>query len=287
MKKFITTLVALLLGLTPVFVLAEEGMSVTGVVHANVGAEATTKPVTVRANASTTAAARIGAMETKARDRGEMEIDRRVTNLGELSDRVSGMKNLSDSDKASISAAISAQTKGLGDLKAKIAADTDADTLKADVKSITDAYRVYALVIPQVRIIAAADRIVSVTRQMQEFGAKLQARISAAQASGADVSAATTAFTDFNAKIADAQTQAQGAVTAISALIPDGGDKTKMAANTKALQDARAKVVAGQKDLQDARKDVDTILKIVKGKPIKAEMKAEEHANASSTTETH
>ena len=216
---------------------------------------------------SAQASAKLTAAETKSKNRADLEIARRTSSLNDLLTRVSDIKNLSDSDKASISAAINAQLSSLATLKTKIDADTDSVTLKTDVQSITGSYRVYALLIPQVRIIAAADRIVTITREMQELGAKLQARITAAQTSGADVTAAITAFTDFNAQIADAQTNAQAAVTAVAALVPDQGDATKMAANTAALKAARAQIVAAQKDVRAAYADSQTIIKAVKGKP--------------------
>jgi hypothetical protein len=188
--------------------------------------------------------------------------------LNDLLVKVGEIKNLSASDKTSIQGAITNQVNGLAQLKTKIDADVDAATLKTDVQSITSSYRIYALVLPQVRIIIAADRIVTVASEMQLFSAKLESRISAAQSAGADMSATANVFADFNAKISDAGAQAQGAVNGIATLVPDQGDKTKMASNAAALKDARTKVVAAQKDLVAARKDAETIVAAVKGKPV-------------------
>lgn len=204
---------------------------------------------------------------TRMEDKAGQEIDRRVMNLNGLLSRVEGIKNLSASDKTSISTAITNQVNGLTQFKAKIAADADATTLKADVKSITDAYRIYALVLPQVRIIAAADRIVTVAAGMQQLSAKLEARISAAQSAGADMTAAANAYADYNAKLTDAGAQAQAAVNGIATLVPDNGDKTKMAANMTALKAARTAIVTAQKDLAAARRDAAAIIAAVKGHP--------------------
>lgn len=278
MHTFRKNLLALLAGLgllvLPVLALADTGTAVGATVQASVTAPGAS------ANANATVSAKDAAFMTRAKAKGDQELDRRTQNLNDASARVGNMKNLSAADKASIQATVTNNINVLAQLKAKVDADTDAATLRTDVKSITDSYRVYALILPQIRIIAAADRMVTIAGEMSLLGSKLQARIAAASASGADMAAASAALTDYAAKIADAQTQAQAAVTAIATLTPDSGDKTKMAANTKALQDARAKVVAGQKDLIAARADAKTIIEAVKGKPVTAST----NASASSTT---
>lgn len=218
---------------------------------------------------------------TRSEGRADQEIDRRTTNLNDLIAKVGDIKNLSASDRTSISTALGNQVTALAQLKAKVNADTDAATLKTDVQSITSSYRIYALILPQVRIIVASDRIVTIAGEMQLLSAKLESRISAAQSAGADMTAAASAYADFNAKVADAGTQAQAAVTGIATLVPDNGDKTVMASNTAALKDARAKVVAAQKDLVAARKDATTITLAVKGKPT-----TPVSASATTTTQT-
>jgi len=166
----------------------------------------------------------------------------------------------------------------LNALKAKINADTDLETLKGDVKSITDSYRIYALIIPQGGIITAADRIVTISTTMQLIAVKFETRIAAAATAGNDVTALRVVFEEYKAKLADASLQAQAAVNAIVTLVPDNGDAAKKAANTKALKDARAQIVVAQKALQTARKDADKIIIALKG------MKAA--ASTTTTTET-
>ncbi len=235
---------ALSLGLSPAFALADTGST------------------TATGNAT-------AAFSTRAKSHADQEIERRTANLNDLISHVQGIKNLSDADKASIANAVTNQVNALAALKTKIDADTDLATLKTDVKSITDSYRIYALVLPQIRIITAADRIVTIVKEMQQLSSKFQTRIAAAQSAGADVAAATAALTDFNAKVADAGVQAQAAVTEIVSLVPDNGDKTVRSKNTTALKDARTKIVAAQKDLAAARHDAAIIVSTLKGKVLK------------------
>lgn len=239
-------------------------------------AAAQTPSVTSAVNAN--ASIKFTATETKAKSRGDAEVDRRTAALLELNTRVQAMQKVTDAFKQNIATAIQTQLTEFASLKAKIDADTDSATLKADLKSITDSYRVFALVLPQARIAAAADREVTLVSMMSTLGAKLQARVQAAQQSGATTTALVAALTDMAAKLQDAQTQASAAVTASAPLNPDNGDKTIMASNTAALKVARADIQAAHADLVQARKDVDIILKGLKA--------IEASTSASSATQT-
>lgn len=270
MKK-ITELTAPLVGLalllSPVLALAAD--TVTTGVNASVDAQVTA-PAGVRANVTAGATATQSIAMMRGKDRAHQEIDRRVTNLDGLIARVKAMRNLSDADKTAISGTLTAQIDALNALKTKVDADEDADTLKGDVKSITDSYRIYALIIPQGAIIAAADRVVTVAGKLHLIGGKFETRITEAASAGNDVTAVRATLTEYNAKITDAGLQAQAAVNAIIALAPDNGDSAKKEANTKVLKDARAQIVVAQKELQVARKDADSIITALKGMKVSA-----------------
>ncbi len=212
----------------------------------------------VRANAKAEAEAKL---EDKAKERASKEIERRADLLGDLSERIKGMVRISGDDKNSLTSMLQTQIDALIALKAKIAAETSTTSLKEDIKSITNSYRIFALVMPKASITAYADRLHVLVSQMTTLGTKLQARIDAAKAGGADVSAATTAMTDYNAKIANAQVQITAAVNEVTPLQPDNGDATIAASNKAALQDARTKLEAARKDLETARKYVEKIRK--------------------------
>jgi hypothetical protein len=196
--------------------------------------------------------------------RADQEIARRIAGLTALSNRVDGMKNVSAADKANISTQVNAEIASLTALKTKIDADTDSAVLKTDVKSITDSYRIYALIMPQFSIFAAADRISTISDAMASTSVKLAVRITAAQTAGKNVTSLQASLTDLNAKTADAKVQAAAAISLVTGLMPDGGDKAKAATNRQALVDARAKIKAGTGDLQTARKDANVIMRGLK-----------------------
>lgn len=217
--------------------------------------------------ASTTAARqeRLQQRLEKASERGATEIDKRVESLNDLLSRIQGMKNVSDADKLSFQTSIQAEIADLQALKASIAsssASMSTSTLKTELLSITQGNRVYALVEPRARILAAADRINTIASMMSTISVKLQDRYASSTASTTASSPSVSSYlSEINAKIADAQAQAQAAISEITPLKADNGDKTIAASNAAALKDARLKVEAAQKDLVTARQDIDKIVR--------------------------
>ncbi|MEI7720112.1 MAG: hypothetical protein WCI89_02805 [bacterium] len=220
-------------------------------------------PTLAFAAATTTpaGASKAAAKMTAAKARADQEIDRRVATLNEVTDRVGVMQEVQADFKQNLAGAVSGQVAAFAALKAKIDAETDPTLLKSEVQSINESYRVYALLVPQARIATAADRVVTLTRMMTILGSKLQARIAAAQTAGTDISALSKTLGDLSQKLSDANAQAQSAVSVSVSLVPDEGDKVKMAANAAALKTAHTAVGVAQKDLKDSRKDIATILK--------------------------
>jgi len=238
---------------------ASAGASVKA--HGRTGLSAQADGATTGAHASANLATRI----EKAKDRAKEEIARRVAALGDLGDKVGGMAKVTADVKTSISGTVQTQVSALSALQAKIEADTDIDTLKTDIKSITQSYRIFMLVLPQGRITTAADHVQVTAETLAALAGKLSTRITEAQGTGKDVTAATALLTDMNAKIASAKAQADAAVSLTASLKPDNGDKAAMDANKAALKDAQAKLKIAREDLKAARKDAGDIVKALRG----------------------
>ncbi len=220
-----------------------------------------TRPVTEHPMVGSKAADRMENVQNKIQEktadrsanlqqRANKELTRRINSLNELLTRISGFKKLSDTQKASLTSQVQAQITALTALQAKIAADTDPTALKTDVQSIVQSYRIYALFLPKIQILAAADRVLSVSDEMSSHAATLQTKIAADQSAGKNVSDLQTLLSDMNAKIADAKTQAQGAIDTVTPLTPDG-----YPANKQQLQSARQMIATAVKDLDTARQD--------------------------------
>jgi chromosome segregation ATPase len=279
MNKFLYTILFTLglLTLAPALASAQVGTDQT----AAVGTAVKTSVTATTPAGSATVQMSATAM-TAAKARAHSELQRRVDSLNAVNTRIQGLQEVTATFKQSLQNAVQTQISAFQALDAKIQADTDAATLKTDVQSITQSYRVYALVLPQIRIAAAADRAIAIVAMMQTLGTKLNARIQAAGTAGANVTALQTALNDLATKISDANTQAQASVTTTASLAPDNGDTTKMASNTAALKQGRTSLTTVGTDLKAARADIATIIKGLKAiGPINT------GATASSTTSVH
>ena len=230
------------------FALAQTDTSVSGSASASVTTGGT------GIGTSATMEARI----TTAKNHADQEIKRRIDMLNALNAKVQAMARVSASEKTDISSTISTQVSALSSLQTKIDADTDITTLRTDIHSIAQSYRIFLLVIPRGRIDVAADKIDTAAAKLTDLAGKLDTRIS--EASGA-ADSLHAQLNDMNKMIADAQTQANAAVTAVASLQPDNGDKTVESANTAAIKDARTKIKAALADLKTARQDAGTIVK--------------------------
>jgi len=198
---------------------------------------------------------------TNLKNRADTEITRRITSLSSLVTRLGNMKHLTAAQIASFTNEVNAEISNLTTLKTKIDADTDLTTLKADVKSIVSSYRVYALFLPQINILAAADRALTIVAEFSALETKLQTRIQEVQAAGKDVTSLQTTLTDMQSKITDATNQAQSIISMVTPLTPDG-----YPGNRTTLQSARGAFKTIYADFVAARKDAKTIMQALMNK---------------------
>ena len=238
-----------------------------------------THPVTKTAVKSETVS------ETKLK-KTESEIDSRVSALTALENKITEMTRVSQEVKTQLTTTIQTTIASLSTLKTKLATDS-ATELKADMLTMTAGTRVYALVVPQVRLLAAADRATTVVEMLASVDTKLKTRIADAQTAGKDVTALNTTEADMVAKMTDAKTQIQAVLDGVSGLTPDNGDKTKLASTTLALKTARTALKKAEQDITSAQKDSKTIVGALKvmngGKGEKADKATETEKNATNT----
>ncbi len=193
---------------------------------------------------------------TKAQDKNLEIIDKRVEELNKLIIRTNETRNLTEVQKTTITSTVQSLIINLKSFKSKIENSTSSQALKADKEQLSKTYRVHALFMPQINIIASADRVITVLNMLLSIGPKLEARMNQFGTTTENV----IAWTDYKAKMIEANSLAQTAVSQVVALFPDEGDKTKMAENLKILKDSRSKIQAAHKDLVAARKDLQSII---------------------------
>jgi len=192
---------------------------------------------------------------TAAKAKCDAAITERVAELAKLTTRVNSAKALTADHKATVGGILSASNSGLNDLKAKIDADTDAATLKADCGQITAGFRIYALRAPQVRLALAGDRQATVLTKGTTIVPKLEAAIQKAATNGKDVTDANAKLDDLKAKLADATTLLNGLVDNELTFTPEQWN-----ANHGVLSGAMQSLKTSQADLKTALADAKAII---------------------------
>lgn len=190
------------------------------------------------------------------KERGEKEIDRRITALNGLITRLSKIKKITDSQRSDLTSKVQSEIDTLTTLRGKIDADTDLITLKTDVKSIVDSYRVFVVFMPQIQLLAATDRLFILSADLSTLSTKLQSRINNAQSLGKDITQVNLWLTDLNSKVIEINTLANSINTEVLGLTPQGYPDNKTT-----ILDAKSKLKAAREDLNNARIDAVNIIK--------------------------
>lgn len=149
----------------------------TTVAPTTTAAPATTEaPSTTEAPATTAPSrdpAQVASMLQTAKQSCDGAISGRLDTTSRLRNRA-GDQTLSDGDRNAILSILDRTDAGLNDLKPQIDNATDGATLRAPCKSIAADYRVYMLVVPQVRLTlasagegAAADKLLNLADKLQ------------------------------------------------------------------------------------------------------------------------
>lgn len=123
---------------------------------------------------------------SRAKRRAEVLIDERIRALTSNKTAVTENKKLTAEQKATLNATLSTNVTNLTTLKAAIASSTDATSTKALIDSIFKDFRIYAIVIPQVRLDARIYQLKNHATTLSETFAKLQVKIDEQKAKGND-----------------------------------------------------------------------------------------------------
>src|SRR6185312_5611489 len=118
----------------------------------------------------TQAATRMTAMASKAAERQDTQlaaiqksadtmIENRITALNTLLSKIQNDTRLSADEKTTLTTNINTMIANLNALKAKIDADTDATTARADRKTIVTSYHVYATFEPSTRLLTIINNL--------------------------------------------------------------------------------------------------------------------------------
>lgn len=106
--------------------------------------------------------------------RGDKMIADRLASLQKLLTRVQNDKRLTDSDKTSFTTDINTTIASLNTLKAKIDADTDAATTRADVRSIVTNYRIYEIYEPKLILLIVINNLLTADTNLTTLNQKVR-----------------------------------------------------------------------------------------------------------------
>lgn len=162
---------------------------------------------------------------------GDAKIATRLTALNDASSKLSAMTHVTATNKTTLQNEITSTISGLNAQKATLdAATTAADATTARNAIFTD-YRVYAVVLPKVRLVKVADDQLTNEANLTTFANKLSAK-----ASG------NSQVADMQSKISAAQALSSAAETKVLAVDPSdyNTDHTVLSQNLANLKQAHA-----------------------------------------------
>jgi hypothetical protein len=185
--------------------------------------------------------------------------DKRDTALIAAIAKLDAAKGISASDKATLLDRLNADLAGMKDIEAKVAADTTLAAASADFKSIFTTYRVFAVAIPQARVVADIDRATSMDIPKLTASQTKLAALLAGKDSSKSTAALQSDLADMTKQIAAANTELDGASGRVLAITPAAYNSNKTVVTS-----ARASVKTAKNDLKQARADRKAILTALK-----------------------
>jgi hypothetical protein len=190
---------------------------------------------------------------------GDAKIAERLAALDKLAGDAQNHKALTDQQRQTILSDVQTNKDGLSALKTKLDGETDINAARADVKTIYTQFRIFAVVIPRDRGEILLFHEQNVIARLTAGNQKITDAIQKAKDKGDDVTQLLALQADYNAKLADATTQANNAQGLVASLTPANYPGTK-----DTLQTYRSDLKAAHDDIKDAAKDLHQIVQILK-----------------------
>lgn len=203
----------------------------------------------------------------KTKTVADKQLDQRIDDLGKVVKRIDELKNISDTDKSAILTVLRGLIDSLNGLRTEIDNATSTENVKQLREIISQNYRVYALVMPQLNTIAAADRMTTMISMMAVVGAKIESRLgntaTSSQITSINIASAKKSLENMKDSLVEAQKFIKESIELVSPLVPDQGDKSIMDSNLATLKEGRAKIKSAQASLVSAKKSAEAVLKVI------------------------
>jgi len=184
---------------------------------------------------------------TRLKELGTMLIDNRISLLNKLKTRIQENEKISADVKTATIVDIDTNIADLNTLKAKIAADTDLTTLKADIKSIFEKFRIYMVTAPKGLGESLTSQGQYILGRLEAIQRQLQTMLEQNKNAGKDTAAIQALIDQVTAKLTDAKTQLAIAEEKFKAMTPVNTDAAKTA-----REEGKAAMKQAKQDLKDA-----------------------------------
>lgn len=173
-------------------------------------------------------------------------IDRRLSDLATFATAIGKADQLTAAHRSALTASINSAKSGLTTLRATVASATTAVALKSAAQQMTNDFRVYLLLAPQVRLTIAADVEAAAVARLTSVATALDAAIAKAEAAGQDTAAMRKSLGELRSDLTAATTALDGVADRLMAISP-GPDANGISAQVTA---ARTAVKAGKTSLK-------------------------------------
>ncbi len=182
--------------------------------------------------------------------RGDNLIKERINSLTSNMQAITGDKSLQAEQKAALNLIIMTNITGLTALNVSIASSTTATSTKALISSIFTNFRIYGIVIPQVRIEKRIYDLQNHSIKLSDTFLKVQAKIDEAKGKGKDVTVWQKSLDDAKVLVAIDMNTLANLLTKIQALKPSDYGTT-----------SKAIIESANSDLKSVLKDFNSVKK--------------------------
>ena len=175
-------------------------------------------------------------------------IDSRLPALAEAKTALAGNEHVTDDHQAALEADLDESAARLRQLAEAIKADTDRTALAEHCRSIFEDNRVFALVLPRVRLVVGADTAAAASGKLGDVANQLADAIAQAEVAGQDVSQGKLDLDLMKSHIASGVASAASVPGAVLGLTPAdwNADHDVLAPARQSLRSARADLKAAR-----------------------------------------
>lgn len=175
---------------------------------------------------------------SQIKERAAVAVDLRLDAISEMETAVGDSNVVTEEHRSVLLDMLASTAAGLTSLGETIAADTEiSEALAHSAKIVTD-YRVFVLLLPQVRLVLASDGVERAAAVLGDAAATLEAASTAAREQGRDTTEADAAIARLRENLEAAKALVEGLASEVLALDPSGWPDNE-AARDQARDDVR------------------------------------------------